>query len=523
VAKYTPPAERPKVPLPQKVAVRAPGTRAPDENPWLKFVRRYSKDPVLFVREVFGVDPYQDQIDLLEAYRRGDRRISKRSGHGVGKTTGLAWIIVHHALFRFPQKTVCTAPTSKQLFDALYAETVTWFRKLPVYALELFDIKSESIELKSAPTESFISFRTSSADKPEALAGVHSEYVLLVIDEASGVPEAIFETSIGSMSGHNAVTILCGNPVRLSGLFYDTHNKPEVMLKWTRFHTSCEGHPNISLDFIEDVKARYGELSNAYRVRVLGEFPMVDDDTVIPWYLIEAALNREDIMAKRIRSIWGVDVARKGRDACALAKRRGNVLEEPVRHWRNPDLMASVGKVKAEWDKTPLSLRPEFIFVDAIGLGAGVADRLREMGLPAVAINVAEAAALGEKYVNLRTELWFKGREWLERKDCMLNGAGWRLEGKDTWVEAADADWKDEELAKELSWPTFDYRSNGKMIVEGKKEMMKRLDKPSPNRADAFLLTLVQEAATAMGLTSEISGSYKPWNQSLEVDLGMLV
>jgi hypothetical protein len=497
VAKYTPPAERPKVPTPPKTAVRAPGTKP--VNPWATFVARYQKNPVLFVREVFGADPYPDQVELLEAYRRGDRRISKRSGHGVGKTTGLAWIIVHHAIFRFPQKTVCTAPTSKQLFDALYAETVSWFRKLPSYVLDLFEIKSESIELKAAETESFISFRTSSAEKPEALAGVHSDHVLLVIDEASGIPEAIFEGSIGSMSGANASTILCGNPVRLSGLFYDTHNKPEVMLKWTRFHTGCEGHPNVTEDFIDDVKARYGELSNAYRVRVLGEFPMVDDDTVIPWYLIQAALDR-DVAPKRVRSLWGLDVARKGRDACALAKRRGNVLDEKVQHWRNPDLMATTGRVKAEWDKTPDSLRPEYIFVDAIGLGAGVADRLRELGLPAVAINVSESAPLADKYANLRTELWFRGREWLERKDCSIGG--------------------DEELAKELALPTFDYRSSGKVIVEEKKTTIKRTGEPSPNRADAFLLTLVQENATAMGL---VGHSQVRWNQPLELDLGFLV
>lgn len=465
---------------------------------------------MLFVREVFGVKPYPDQVDLLEAYRRRERRISKRSGHGVGKTTGLAWIIVHHCLFRFPQKTVCTAPTSKQLFDALYAETVTWFKKLPPIARDRFEIKSESIELKAAPEESFVSFRTSSAEKPEALAGVHSDFVLLVIDEASGVPEAIFESAVGSMSGHNAINILCGNPVRRSGLFFDTHNKPEVMLKWARFHTSCVDHPNVTEDFIDDVKSRYGELSNAYRVRVLGEFPLVEDDAVIPWELIEAALKR-DVDAKRQRPIWGLDIARKGRDACALAKRQANALMEPTLLWRNPDLMASVGRVKADWDNTPTGLRPEFIFVDAIGLGAGVADRLRELGLPAIAINVSESAPLSEKYVNLRSELWFRGRDWLARKDCCLNGK--RADG---------TEWRDEDLAQELSWPAFDYRSNGKVIVEGKKEMMKRLDKPSPNRADAFLLTLVQENATALGLTIDPVNSTK-WNQPLELDLGFLV
>jgi hypothetical protein len=236
---------------------------------------------------------------------------------------------------------------------------------------------------------------------------------------------------------------------------------------------------------------------------------MVDDDTVIPWALIEAALKR-DVDPKRQRPIWGLDIARKGRDACALAKRQANVLMEPILEWRNPDLMASVGKVKHEWDQTPLSLRPEWIFVDAIGLGAGVADRLREMQLPAVAINVSEVAPLGDKYANLRTELWFRGREWFDRKDSRICG-----------VLADGTEWQDEDLAQELALPTFDYRSNGKMIVEEKKLTVKRTGQQSPNRADAFLLTLVQENATAMGLTIDRTTSVR-WNQELELDLGML-
>lgn len=508
------------MPLPKK-PVAAPGASQPP-NPWLEFCRRYDNNPVLFVREVFGVNPYPDQVELLEAYRRRDRRISKRSGHGVGKTTVLAWMIVHHALFRFPQKTVCTAPTSKQLFDALYAETVTWFKKLPLLARERFEIKSESIELIAAKEESFVSFRTSSAEKPEALAGVHSDFVLLIIDEASGVPEAIFESAVGSMSGHNAINVLCGNPVRRSGLFFDTHMKPGVMDKWTRFHTSCEGHPNVTPDFIDDVRSRYGELSNAYRVRVLGEFPAVDDDTIIPWSLIEAALQR-DVDPKRQRPIWGLDVARKGRDASALAKRQGNVLMEPVVSWRNPDLMATVGRVKAEWDNTPPPMRPEWIFVDAIGLGAGVADRLRELLLPAVAINVAEVAPLSDKYVNLRTELWFRGRDWLDRKDCRLNGVGNFERRGSTWAKTTEMRaWKDEVLAAQLALPTFDYRSSGKMIAEEKKQTVKRTGEASPNEADAFLLTLVQENASALGLTMDPATSAR-WNQPLELDLGLLV
>lgn len=496
---YVPHDERPKVTL-RRRPDSAPLAPPPPPDPWQEFLDRYAEDPVLFVQEVLGADPHQNQRDMLEAYARRDRRIAMKSGHRVGKSTTLAWIILHQMVCRAPQKTVCTASTTKQLFAALYAETVTWFNRLPKNIQGLYEVKSEEIVLRAAPKESFVEFRTSSAEKPEALAGVHSEWVLLICDEASGIPEAIYEGAIGSMANPNAIQILAGNPVRRSGLFYDIWYRKELRDMWTRFTVSCVDHPNVLQEFIEDVRSRYGELSNAYRVRVLGEFPIVDDDTVIPWTLIESALTRE-VKAKRIRSVWGVDVARKGRDASALARRRGNVLEQKVEIWRGKDTMQTAGKIKGYWDETPQSERPEWIFVDAIGIGAGVADRLRELFLPAVAVNVSESAALSDKYPNLRSELWFKGKDWLERKDCSLA--------------------EDEDLAHELALPTWDDSSAGKMVVEPKKKTMKRTGEPSPNRADAFLLTLVQEAATAMGLTSEAANG-KRWNEALELDLGNL-
>jgi phage terminase large subunit len=153
-------------------------------NPLYEFVKLYDRNPVLFVREVLGAEPDPEQQQVLNWVATGERRISVRSGHGVGKTTVLAWLIVWFACTRVPQKTVCTAPTSGQLFDALAAETKTWFRKLPPVIADLFDIQTEQIRLKSAPQESFIAFRTSKVETPEAMAGVHSDNVLLIGDEA---------------------------------------------------------------------------------------------------------------------------------------------------------------------------------------------------------------------------------------------------------------------------------------------------------------------------------------------------
>lgn len=466
-------------------------------NPFVEFVARYGPDPVAFVREVIGKEPWPDQLELLEAYARGERRIAKRSGHGVGKSACLAWIAAHHILCRFPQKTVITSASAPQLWDALAAEVKGVLKGLPPTLVNLLDIQSEGIYLKAAPDESFISFRVSKAETPEAMAGVHSPgWVLLIPDEASGIPDPVFEAASGSMSGHNATTIMAGNPVRTTGFFFDAFHK--VRHRWWTQHVSCEGHPNVSPDFIEDMRAKYGADSNAYRVRVLGEFPTGDDDTVIPFELMESALTR-DVRPLHVREIWGVDCARFGNDSSALARRRGNSLSKPIEEKKGWDTMQVAGWVKREYDDALPSDKPSEILVDVIGIGAGVLDRLREMGLPARGVNVSESpSVLTERYVNLRAELWFKGREWLEAKDCNLCG--------------------DEATGAELVMPRFKYQSNGKILVESKEDMKKRGVK-SPNRADALLLTLAGVAVSAIG-GSKHSQS---WNEPMKRNIAGIV
>lgn len=444
------------------------------DNPFAAFVEQYKHNWVGLVSEVLGHQPDVYQAEILTAVQNGERRISIRSGHGVGKTASLSWCCVCHALTRFPQATVATAPTSSQLFDALAAQTKAAFKRLPPALQELFDIKSESINLRAAPEESFISFRTSRPEMPEALAGVHSENVLLIADEASGIPEQVFIAASGSMSGHNATTVLAGNPVRTKGLFFDTHH--DIAHMWRTLHISCVGHPRISQDFIDDMMARYGEDTNDFRVRVLGEFPRAEADTVIPYDLLQLSLTR-DVQPTMTRPIWGVDCARFGADRSALAKRSGNMAIGKVQSWKELDTMQLVGRIKAEWDNTPTMDRPEAICVDAIGLGAGVADRLMELGLPARAISVSESPALGGNYANLRAELWFAAKQWFTERMCSLNN--------------------DEQLAAELGWPRFSYTSSGKLKVEGKQEMKKR-ERKSPDLADAFVLTFAVPAVSAL-------------------------
>ena len=464
------------------------------QNPFDQFLIDYKNDPVRFVREVLGIEPDPWQADLLDAIASGERRISVRSGHGVGKSTVVSWAAIWYILTRFHTKIVLTAPTSAQLYDALFAEIKRWIKELPQPLQDLLDAKAERIELRASPTENFISARTSRAEQPEALQGIHAEHVMLIADEASGVPEQVFEAAAGSMSGHSAVTILLGNPVRSSGFFYATHTR--LANQWWTRKVSCTDSSRVSKEYVEEMAIRYGEESNAYRIRVLGEFPKSDDDTVIPMDLLDSAKQRDVVGSKVAPMIWGLDVARFGSDSSTLCKRKGNEVTESIRRWRNLDLMQLTGAVVAEWEALEEPDRPQEILVDSIGLGAGVVDRLRELNLPARGINVSESPAMGTTYRNLRAELWYKAKAWLERRDCRLP--------------------QDEQLITELATVRYKFTSNGKLQIEAKEDIRKR-GLPSPDLADAFVLTFATDAATVSYGTSFNSKWSKPLKRGLSM------
>lgn len=464
---------------------------AAEQNAFIEWLKRYRDNPVLFAREVLDVEPDVWQAEVMMAVASGERRISIRSGHGVGKSTTVAILCIWYLLTRYPVKIVITAPTSAQLFDALFAEIKRWVNILPPQVQELLNVKSDRVEIKAAPETGFISARTSRAESPEALQGIHADHVLLIADEASGVPEAVFEAAAGSMSGEEASTILLGNPTRSSGFFFDTHNRLKDQW-WTR-RVSCVDSPRVSTAYVEEMKQRYGEDSNAFRVRVLGEFPLSDDDTVIPMHLIEAAMARDLVEDERAPAIWALDVARFGTDRSALAKRRGQVITE-IKRWSGLDLMQLTGAVVAEYQAQPTHLRPVEILVDSIGLGSGVVDRLRELKLPCRGVNVSESPSMKGTYQNLRAELWFATKAWLEQRGCRLP--------------------RDEDLMAELAGPRFKFSSSGKLQVESKDDMRRR-GLRSPDLADAVCMTMAADAATAIyGVSS--SGSWsKPLRRNL--------
>jgi len=463
------------------------------ENPFEQFLSDYKDDPVRFTTEVLGIKPLKYQSELLNAVAKGERRCSIRSGHGTGKSSSTSWLMLWFLLTRYPCKVVVTAPTSAQLFDALFAETKRWINEMPKTLKDLLTVKSDRIELIAAPSEAFISARVSRPEAPEALAGVHSENVLLIADEASAVNEKIFETASGSMSGHNACTILLSNPTRTTGTFYQTQT--EMSDKWWVRKWSCIDSPLVSQDFIDEMAERYGLESAAYSVRVLGEFPKGEDDTVIPLHLVESATQRDIKEVENTTQTWGVDVARYG-DNSVIAKRSGTVITE-IKVLKNLDLMQLMGAIKNEYDSLHPTEKPQNIYIDSIGYGMAIVDRGEELGLPVIGINVSEASSMKQQYLNLRAELWFNLKQFLENRDCKIP--------------------RDEKLIQEMLAPRYSYTSSGKIKIESKEDMKKR-GVNSPDRADAVCLTLARDNVIALK-----GGRQHNWNKPIRRNMRGIV
>lgn len=453
---------------------------------------RWRKEgPARFAVEALGMPEKYDpvkKIGIVEWWWEASeklvkqKRLSIRSGHGVGKSAFMSITIIWFETCYFPSKIPCTAPTAHQLSDVLWAELAKWHRvleeKSPGLAAQ-FEWTQDEYRLKAAPKESFAVARTARADKPEALQGFHSDNLLIVCDEASGIPDIIFEVGQGALSSDGSFALFAANPTRRSGFFFETHHK--LRERWATMEVNGEDCELVSKQFCDDIAFQYGKDSNVYRVRVQGKFPTADDDTVIPIDLCESAKMREVEGYGDI--VWGIDVARFGRDRTVLIKRQTNAVLEKHKAWSGNDTMQTSGRIYAEWLETPPEKRPKAIFIDSIGIGAGVVDRCMELGMPVTGVNVAEEASVDDLYLRLRDELWFKARKWLEKKDCKLID--------------------DETLIAELSLPKYQFTSTGKLKVESKDDMKKRYPQ-SPDVADAFCMTF------SHAMETRVKGSYEP-------------
>lgn len=472
-----------------------PAAKLPD---WHEAWLNSRDDPWLFATGVMGLLPAsaanpdnksqltREQDEFLRNFFVGpdgqptdSPRHSIRSGHGTGKGATLAILALWFVSTHYDAKAVVTANSQDQLRDNNWPEIRKWHRQLPEELRDQIQIDEERLYIKGAPEMVFAVRRTASKSNPEALQGVHAQFVLYLIDEASGIIDIVFEVAQGSLSTHGAMAVLFSNPTKTSGYFYDTHHK--LRHRWKCWRWNSEDVPRAR-GHIEDVIASWGKNSNKYRVRVLGEFPTQDDETVIPLDKVLAAKGR-DVRMSDVWPVWGVDVGRFGDDPSTLVARQGNtLLTNYLREWLGLDGAQVAGRVIALYKEAPNHEKPKEIVVDVIGIGASVYDILRLDGSPVRTIvrgcNVAETTAVSEEDYRLRDELWFRGRAWFAALDCVIP------------IDPTPAqNALVEKMISELTGPTYDYMGNGKRKVESKADLKKR-GVPSPNLADAFLNTM---------------------------------
>ena len=336
--------------------------------------------------------------------------------------------------------------------------------------------------------ETYAVARTSRKESPEALQGYHSPNMLFVVDEASGPDDIIFEVARGAMSTKGAKQVLAGNPTRPDGYFYKSHQSEA----WTRFHVPCHASTQSDPSYIKEMAEEYGKDSPIYAVRVMGEFPDANPEAFIPLYIVEAAVDRDIETNHEAPVYWGFDVARSlAGDYSTLAKRQDTVLLEPIKSWQVKDSMELVGKIQLEYETAPISERPEFVFVDSIGLGGPIADRLRQLKIPAVDVNVSESPSMNDVYYKLRDELWGNGRAWFNTRKVRIPN--------------------DTKLIGQLTTPK--QMPVDKIKVESKFDM-KRRKVTSPDWADAFMLTFMYAGAIGAGAMMATN-----WNESINANM----
>lgn len=465
----------------------------------LSKLREWRNSALQFAVEALEVTPSTQQIELLQAVSK-EKRNSVRSGHGCGKDAAAAWIALWFLVTRPYAKVVVTAPTNRQLRDIFLAEMSKWLRQSVV--ADEFIIRKDSIQHKEAPKEWWLrlispSIRATKEEQAETLAGLHGDHLFIIADEASGIPDPTFVPLEGALTQPDNKVLLIGNMTRNSGYFYDTHFHATIKNDWSKLHWDSRESTNVDASMPEYFARKYGVDSNVFRIRVEGNPPLQDENTLIPLWTAEQCIGNEFEVAEDEPLYLGVDVARYGNDSSIILPRQGlKILPwETFRKLNTIDLGGFVNQTYQELDA-------EGCAIDVIGVGAGVADWLEKHNMKNLyQVNVALASSDLTKYHRLRDELWIRIRD-----NCLLG----KYSFPDTEVEA-DIGVKlsmGQILANELSSVRYTFNAHGGYVVESKRDLKSR-GIASPNIADALGLTeyFSNEATRVFGKKSD-AGEY---------------
>lgn len=451
------------------------------EQELLEAISNFERDPLGFVLFAFPwgegelekfEGPDQWQVDVLNDLGKGlitiDHaiRIAVASGHGIGKSALVSWIILWAMSTLEDTKGVVTANTENQLKTKTWAELAKWHRLL----INTHWFKYEATAIFSVDPKHEKTWRIDmvpwSETRTESFAGLHNKgkRILVVFDEASAIPDVIWEVAEGALTDEETQIIQCafGNPTRSRGRFKECFGrfKQRWITRQIDSRTARMTNKQQIAEWIDD----YGIDSDFIKVRVLGQFPSADVNALFTADSLEQARARR--MTERdiagFANIFGVDVARQGMDDSVIARRQGRQLF-PLVAMHVPDATLVAGRVANATDATSGA---DAVFIDATGgYGTGVVDSYRQMGRTCNEVYFS-GKALDARYFNKRSEMAFLAK---------------------LWIEGGGAIPDDALLIEELGAISYTF-SNDKLRICEKDDIKDEIGR-SPDRADAFMLT----------------------------------
>jgi hypothetical protein len=463
------------------------------EDDYATWQEEYWARPAEFVRDCIqfdpgdGLTPYQETA-LQELGKGG--RICVRSLHGAGKTAMAAWVVLWFSLTRDGRdwKVPTTATAWRQLTKYLWPEIHKWGRRVrwEVVRREPFREKAEMLDL-SLKLRTGEAFALASTD-PNAIEGAHATHLLYLFDEAKAIPDVIWDAAEGAFATTvkgEALGLAISTPALPAGRFYEIQKrKPGYEDWWVAHWTLPEvvAAERVDPDWAEQRRIQWGERSAVYQNRILGEFAVQEEAAIIPLSWVELAIERwrDWDRGGRVTAL-GVDVGGglESGDASTIAichdwlriaeVRKYEMAVDPAQ--ATMELAGLVGGI--------LRAKGGVAYVDALGIGAGVLHRLRELGLRAEGFVASRKTGYKDQSGELGFANWRAAGWWLLRE--MLDP---RSEFE---VYLPD----DPELIGDLTAPQLKaINSASQILVESKDDVIARLGR-SPDVGDAVIHALV--------------------------------
>jgi phage terminase large subunit len=374
-------------------------------------IRRWLASPVVFVREVFGAEPDAWQISVLERFPRHPRQ-AMTACKGPGKSTVLAWLTWYFLATRIDSMVVAVSITGSTLSDTLWREIGVWFARSKGLA-QYFKLNSESIQSLERPATwgaSARSFQRSANPQQQAdtLAGLHGDHILILLDEAAGMPRAVLATADAALSGKgDQHVVIAGNPTNQDSAlghavlnqrhFWDVH---EI----TGDPDDPNRSPRVSIEWAKQQIEAWGADNPWVLVNVFGRFPAAGLNTLISPDAVRDAQRRHyaESAYAGFPLILGVDVARFGDDESVIFPRRAKLCYPPLR-MRNLDSIVGASHVS----RIAIEKRADSIQIDATGgYGSSWLDGLKSLGhTDALGVQFGGKASEDRRFANKRAEI----------------------------------------------------------------------------------------------------------------------